>query len=434
MKEIRVVIVEDHATTRIGLRVELSEQPDIDVVDVAGTVEEAIRKCNDVRPDVILLDLHLPDSNGPKSLINTFVPLARVVVFSAEGSKAIIKKIMELGAAGFVSKSDSTAQLLDAIRAAAELGRPSGKTAPVTVCESPVEAEDPHIGKIVDERFKVLETLGLGSYSVVYKAHDLLNGGVVALKILHPHLALVREAAQRFRREAEACSMLNHPNIAAVYGYGLTATGQPYLAMEYVNGISLDAELTRCGRLPPARVISIVRQICAGLDHAHNAGIVHRDVKPANVHLGRDDLVKLLDFGLVKVVSGDQAGIASLTTEGATIGTPCYMSPEQCRGMELDGRSDVYAVGCILYELLAGSRMFDGNTIVEVMLKHINEKPDMDRLVTANVPPGVIAVVDKALQKDLRNRYNSARELAFNLGQAAESCESKKMSLFKLWS
>lgn len=413
MQQISLLIVEDHATTRVGLRVELSQQPDINVLDVAGTVEEAVRKCQELKPQVVLLDLHLPDSTGPKSLISTFVPLARVVVFSAEGSKAIIKKIMDMGASGFVSKSDSTNDLLAAIRSAAQMAEPS--RTPVIESNTPEDAEDPYLGKIIDERFKVTGTLGFGSYSVVYKAIDLPTRHPVALKILHSHLALVKEANARFRREAEACQRLDHPNIAAVYRHGVTSTGQPYMAMEYIEGISLDAELSKVGPMAPARVIGIVRQICAGLDHAHNAGIVHRDIKPANVHLTGEDAVKLLDFGLVKVVGGEQAGVVSLTADGATIGTPCYMSPEQCRGMDLDARSDVYAVGCILYELLAGSRVFDGNAIVEVMLKHINEKPDLQRLIDLNVPAPLVAVIDKALQKDLKNRIRSARELAYQL-------------------
>lgn len=437
MEKISVIIVEDHATTRVGLRVELSQEPDIVVVDVAGTVDEAIRKCVVLRPDVILLDLHLPDSAGPKSLVSTFVPLGRVLVFSGEGTKNVIRRVLDLGAAGFVSKSDSTAQLISKIRniMSSESARtiPPAEAGPAAIQELTPEFEDPIIGKIIDERYRISEVLGFGSYSVVYKGADLQSNRPVAVKILHAHLALIKESAGRFHREAEACSRLKHPNIATVYAHGITDYGQPYLAMEYVTGTSLGAELDRLRKLPAERVVGIARQICAGLNAAHGQGIVHRDIKPANIHLAHDNVVKILDFGLVKVISGEESALNSLTAEGSTIGTPCYMSPEQCQGEAIDGRSDIYSLGCLMFELLSGRRLFDGATVVDVLLNHINTKPDFQPLVDANVPKSIITIIDRAVQKDPKARFRSAREMGYQLGLTAETTENKRMSIFDKW-
>jgi serine/threonine-protein kinase len=148
--------------------------------------------------------------------------------------------------------------------------------------------------------------------------------------------------------------------------------------------------------------------------------------------VGNDDFVKLLDFGLVKVISGEGTGMASITASGATIGTPCYMSPEQCHGEDLDGRSDIYAVGCIVYEMLTNKRLFDGPTIVDVMMQHINNKADLSELHRLNLPKSLIAVVEKCLQKDRKARYASAQELSYQLGLVADGdAEPKKMPLFK---
>ncbi len=444
MKKISVLVVEDHATTRVGLRVELSQELDIDVVDVAATASEAVEKCVALRPQVVLLDLHLPDSNGPKSLIATFVPLAKVVVFSAEGSKAVIRKIMEMGAAGFVSKSDSTAVLLVAIRSAVAV-------APTLVVAPPAQPvshsasaatdlpaphhdfEDQHIGKIIDERYRVNDVLGSGSYSVVYRATDLAENRQVALKILHPHLAMMRESSARLEREATICMRLNHPNIATTYSCGVTSIGQPYLALEYLSGVTLDRELEDKGPMPGHKVVFIIQQLCAGLAAAHSIGVVHRDIKPANIHVATGNAVKILDFGLVKAVSGGPTEMAALTASGETIGTPCYMSPEQCRGEELDARSDLYAVGCLMSEMLTGEVLFQGNTVVEVLMNHISSKPNLKSLTTVNAPKELILTIEKTLQKDPHQRFQSAEALGNRLGQISFEDESKKFPLFKNW-
>lgn len=436
MSKISVLIVEDHATTRIGLRVELSQEPDIDVVDVASNVEEGLHKCAALHPDVILLDLHLPDSAGPKTLLAKFLPMGQVVVFSAEGSRAVIGRILELGAAGFVSKADTTAQLLKAIRAAAtthgKIGTPNqGGPVYQQEIDSAIQVYQEWLGKIVDERFRVLDVLGIGGYSVVYKAQDLETKSLVALKMIHQHLATRSDTVARFQREISTSRGLHHPNIAPIYGAGATENGQPYLAMEFLVGCTLSDEIEARGKLAPPRTVALAQQICAGLHHAHCSGVVHRDVKPANVFLTEGDAVKILDFGLVKVMDKGKH-VATLTETGATIGTPSYMSPEQCHGYDLDARSDVYALGCMLYEMLCGERPFDGESYVILMHKHIGERPNYVPLEASGVPRPIIAVIDKALQKDRNDRWRSAEELGQQLVAAIDQKQNKLGSLFKL--
>jgi DNA-binding NarL/FixJ family response regulator len=223
---IRLLIVEDHQTTRIGLRVQLCNEEGIDVVDVAETVQEATEKCRRLSPDVVLLDLHLPDSSGPRTLISTFLPMARVVVFSAENRQSIVRKIAEMGC-GYVSKAESTKTLVDAIKSTAAGHLVVNGTIVDLSSDVPTVSmdgfspastyEDSFIGSVVDEKYRVSHLLGTGGYSNVYRAADLIENRPVALKILHSHLAQKSDTATRFQREGTAAMQLTHPNVARVY-------------------------------------------------------------------------------------------------------------------------------------------------------------------------------------------------------------------------
>ena len=255
--------------------------------------------------------------------------------------------------------------------------------------------------------FRVLERLGAGGMGVVYRAEDQKLGRSVALKFLPPDLARDPAALARFRREAQAASALNHPNICTIYGVE-ECDGKPVIVMEYIEGESLEAALKR-GPIPPERAVTIAIQIAAALDAAHRKGIVHRDLKPGNV-LVMDTRVKVLDFGLAKMDRAPQLGFepAHVTTEGAILGTLHYLSPEQVQGKPVEARSDIFTFGVLLYEMLSGRKAFDGPNAAHVMAAILTLEP-------APLGPGIPQALDLALRrcltKEPEERWQSARDL-----------------------
>ncbi len=277
---------------------------------------------------------------------------------------------------------------------------------------------DPMIGAFVGERFLVSRKLGEGGMGVVYEAEQTAIDRKVALKVLHPHLTDENLYA-RFRNEAASCSRLGHPNTITVYDFGKTETGSLYIAMEFIDGISLDDEIAKNGALDWRRAGKIGLQICGSLQDAHDNGIVHRDLKPENVMLSErgfdKDMVKVLDFGIAKIMEDDGTDQRkALTKTGMVFGTPQYMSPEQVRGEKVDARSDIYSTGIILYQMLSGSLPFKSETPMGVLTMHLLDTPPA--LVVANpamsVPKGLEAVVLDALAKDPGDRPQSMKEMA----------------------
>src|SRR3954452_7687963 len=207
----------------------------------------------------------------------------------------------------------------------------------------------------VAPRYRISGLIGTGGMGVVYRAQDTLLGRPVALKFLHPMLTPNPQAKARFLAEARAVSALDHPNICTLYEVGETAEGQLFLAMAYYEGETLKQRLER-GPLPPAEALDVALQAARGLAKAHHHGIVHRDIKPANLMLTADGIVKILDFGIARL-----AGAAAVTRTRLPLGTPAYMSPEQMRGQEVDARTDLWSLGVVLSEMLAGRRPFPGD-------------------------------------------------------------------------
>ncbi|MCC6213988.1 MAG: protein kinase [Polyangiaceae bacterium] len=279
------------------------------------------------------------------------------------------------------------------------------------------------VGQVVGGRYHVTREIGEGGMGVVYEAEQRLGTHVraVALKTLHPELAGNAKQKSRFYRECGVVAQLDHPNVVRVLDFGETPDGTLYIAMELVRGRPL-TQLTGDGPAPPARVAHIVGQIAAALDEAHGLGIVHRDLKPDNVLLaarGNDpDCVKLLDFGIAK--RADDEPSTRLTEAGVVLGTPPYMSPEQFAGEPLDRRSDVYALGVITYELLAGELPFVASNSVEWAQAHMTQPPRAFAAFAprVRVPPPVEAVVMRALAKTREVRYATAGELARELERA----------------
>ena len=272
-------------------------------------------------------------------------------------------------------------------------------------------ARDSYVGRVLAGRYRILEPLGSGGMGVVYRAEHVHMRKPVALKILHPHMTLMPEVVARFEREAVAAARVEHINVASAMDFGRLEDGSFYLALEYVEGKSL-GDILAVGALPTPRALLIARQIADGLAAAHAAGIVHRDLKPDNVLLvdreGFPDLVKMLDFGIAKVHMDEGSGHKPLTQIGTIFGTPQYMSPEQGQGQTVDARSDLYALGVILYEMLAGKLPFRADDLVVLITRHILETPPP---LPDAIPPDVRELVFELLSKKPEDRVQSAAEL-----------------------
>lgn len=276
---------------------------------------------------------------------------------------------------------------------------------------------DPLIGKVFAEKYQVTSVLGLGGMSIVYKALHKLMDRNVAIKMLHKNLKEDVDSLERFRLEARAASLLSHQNIIAVYDFGVTPDGEPYFVMDCLEGESLKELIERKGRVPVDRALPIFRQICDGLEAAHRKGVVHRDLKPANVCLIKEDdgseLVKLVDFGIAKLLPQSGKEQQHLTRTGEVFGSPIYMSPEQCLGKELDTRSDIYALGCLMYETLTGDPPFLGDSFLETMNKQVGEEAKSIRQVVpdAKVPEDLDQVILQCMSKKPENRIQTAGEI-----------------------
>jgi serine/threonine-protein kinase len=269
--------------------------------------------------------------------------------------------------------------------------------------------------RLLSNRYELGETLGYGGMSEVHRGRDVRLGREVAVKVLRADLARDPQFQERFRREAQNAAALNHPAIVAVYDTGETRTDYgplPYIVMEFVDGRTLRDIVKTEGPLPGQRAMEIMADVCAALDFSHRHGIVHRDVKPANVMITRNGAVKVMDFGIARAVADGQAAV---TQTAAVIGTAQYLSPEQARGEAVDARSDVYAAGCVLFELLTGEPPFTGDSPVAVAYQHVREDPKPPSALNPRVSPALDAVVLKAMAKGPANRYQSAAEMRTDL-------------------
>ncbi len=266
-------------------------------------------------------------------------------------------------------------------------------------------------------RYELLAELGRGAMGVVYKARDPKIDRLVALKViasaegLHPTEA--RQRRERFQREVRAAGRLAHPNIVAVYDVG-EDHGRDFLVMEFIDGQSLDQRLRARRPLPLDETLAIGEQVAQALDYAHAHSIIHRDIKPANILLTRDGVAKVTDFGIARITGMET------TQTGQSLGTPSYMSPEQISGLSLDGRSDIFSLGAVLYELLSGERAFPGETISTVIYRITHEEPTPLRRLNPAFPASLDACLQKALAKDPSRRYSRAVDLARDLGRAAD--------------
>jgi beta-lactam-binding protein with PASTA domain/predicted Ser/Thr protein kinase len=266
--------------------------------------------------------------------------------------------------------------------------------------------------RLLGGRYQVGELLGYGGMAEVHKGRDLRLGRDVAIKMLRTDLARDATFQERFRREAQNSAALNHPAIVAVYDTGeeISSTGEklPFIVMEFVNGRTLKEVLAQEQRLQPRRALEIIADICAALEFSHRHGIIHRDIKPGNVMITQNGQVKVMDFGIARALA---SGATTMTQTSAVIGTAQYLSPEQARGESVDARSDVYAAGCVLFELVIGQPPFVGDSPVSVAYQHVREEPRVPSSINREVPPDIDAIVLKALAKNPLNRYQSSQEM-----------------------
>ncbi|HEY9778472.1 MAG TPA: protein kinase [Planktothrix sp.] len=519
--KLRVMLVEDHALLRIGLKI-LLEQLGIDIVAEAENGEEAVALCLTEKPEVVLMDLSMPVMDGIEAArrIREVDPAVKVIMLTSHDNEEHIHASLAAGANGYCLKETKPERLITALHAvrqgdlwldshiAAKALRSVGsgaingddkvnpnKLTPMdlevlhlivegmTVCEiatklkhseqaikevefrileklaasertqSALQAlrqgtsktrlkkvqtccmcrrefeeqfvccpfdgtqldhivSDDLTGTVFADRYEILQRLGSGGMSIVYKARHKLLGRVVAIKLLDPLLITDLQNAKRFREEARASSLMNHTNLINIFDFGLTPTGDPYLVMDYIDGVSLSEIILHHKRVEADDVIGIFTQACEGLEHAHSKGVVHRDIKPSNIMLMQDDHVKIIDFGIAKVFTSAPERI-DLTQKGEILGSPTYMSPEQCLGKEMDARSDIYSLGVAMYEALTGQLPFFGATAVETMHMHMSASPMpmTGRFPGIGIPGELDRIVMKMLNKDPKHRYQTAREV-----------------------
>lgn len=275
---------------------------------------------------------------------------------------------------------------------------------------------------LLDHRYQILNPLGSGAMGFVFQAFDTRLNRTVAIKVLSAELELDEEMNKRFAAEAKVASTFSHPNVAAIYDCGLDSEGTPYIVMEFVDGSALDSILKNGNRLRPDDAIKIFKQVAEGLHHAHLKGVVHRDLKPGNVIITKDaaghKVAKLVDFGLAKVVLGERT--TRLTRTGDVLGTPLYMSPEQITGPDVDARTDIYSLGCLMFHALTGSVPFRGKDALATAHMHVTAP--MPEIPLDYTPENhrLIAIVKRCMEKKSGDRFASALEVADALASVHE--------------
>ncbi|MBK7746888.1 MAG: Non-specific serine/threonine protein kinase [Cyanobacteriota bacterium erpe_2018_sw_39hr_WHONDRS-SW48-000098_B_bin.30] len=496
---ITVLIAEDEAITRFGLKYALHTFADVRVVaecpDGVSTILQALA----THPNVILMDIGLPKVDGITASfkIKEALPKTKIIVFTCSEDKDDITRSFEAGVDGYCLKKVSGEHLYAAIKAVLagetwmdpDLGehvsllkqlhqssiiKDSGSL--LNILQDTADPSRSHIGAlhvhsepdttsgtsgyenkdselpldeqdinycpllnsnaglseeqlreqrasganrtIIAERYQVEKVLGKGGMGMVYKGRHIYMNRAVAIKILHPEQSRDPAVVSRFRKEARSLCQFSHPNLVGVFDFGVMSTGEPFMVMDYCDGQSLDKILHKTGKLSVKRGLFIFEQVCRALEAVHNQGIIHRDVKPSNILVGADDAIKLVDFGLAKSLGGLEH-LIKLTCTGEVVGSPSYMSPEQCTGQELDHKSDIYSLGISMFEAFTGEMPFQADSFYELLNKHIRGTPSRDPFIKNNLPRDLEEVIFRCLDKNPEGRFQSARELL----QALESVE-----------
>lgn len=418
-ERVNIVLADDHALVRAGLRRVLEAEPGLSVVGEAGDVEGALRLTREHQPRIVLLDLHMPGAPTVESIPRFLeaAPRSAVLVLTMESDPRSARWALSGGARGYVLKEAAEAELVDAVLAVVA-GRtyldPGLGAALATIGEGASGAwlwlgdPDRALGTtFAGHRIDAL--LGRGGMGVVFQATDLVLDRTVALKLIAPQAMADPALRARFERECRLAAAIDHPNAVQIFHAG-EENGVLYLTMRYVDGLDLDALLQDEGSFEPRRALALLTQVAGALDEAHRLGLVHRDVKPANVLIERrswGENALLTDFGLTRPRLRD-----SVTRTAVPMGTVDYMAPEQARGADVDPRTDVYSLGCVLFEMLTGDVVFARDTDLAKLWAHVNEPPPKLRSIRPELPPALEEVVDRALAKEPAERPPSAGALA----------------------
>src|SRR5213596_3962559 len=318
-------------------------------------------------------------------------------------------------AARFCPKDGSMLVEIQSKKSSAPPSSDSGTGARTPLPKSGLDRASSLSNQILDARYQVMKKLGEGGMSYVYLAKEISSGATVAIKVLSPRLAADKSSVERLRREAGLAMRLDHPNVCRILRLGESEDGLIYLVMPFLKGELLSDREVNGGPMSLAAGVDVLRQVCAGLHHAHELQIVHRDLKPENIMLvaeanGRDRAV-VMDFGLAKERRADPA-IAKLTATGIILGTPEFMSPEQIRGKQLDARSDIYALGIVAFEMFTGKLPFQGRNAQEMMIARLRGQPQKLRQLRSDLSEGLESALARAMAANPDARYNTALEFA----------------------
>lgn len=287
------------------------------------------------------------------------------------------------------------------------------------------------IGKTVAGNYQIIDCIGEGGMSVVYRAKHKHLQRAVAIKLLHRHLVSSKRNLERFKQEAQSVSQLDHVGVVRIHDFGILEGNRPFIVMDYLSGRSLSdviKEQTSLGQqLDTDTAVSIFQKIAEALAYTHQCGIIHRDLKPSNIIVNLPKEVKILDFGIAKLMPHEGTDAVALTQTGEVFGSPLYMSPEQCKGEPLDNRSDIYSMGCLMYETLTGKTPINGANMLEILYRHMNEMPTPIKNHGVSIPKRLESVVFKCLAKDPRDRFQSMEELS----QSLYSCQNEAGNLLE---
>ena len=400
-----ILVVDDEPLVRKSIR-EILEDSGHAVLEAENALQ-CLEKLSDHPVDLTLLDVQMPGMDGLTAFRDRIRREFRsdVIIMSGHANISMAVESIKFGALDFLEKPFSSRKLTESVAAALKKREEEKR---VSAIKKAGRTLGPYL---------IREEIASGATATVYKAlHPGLNR-VVALKVLHASFSGDAEFSRRFEREARVTALLSHPNIVQIYDCGLFE-GLHVLAMEFVEGGTLKDLVRSRGDLPLPRAISIVKEVCKALDHAHGKGVVHRDIKPTNIMISKEGAVKLADFGIARVL--DISGF-TLTRRDQMVGTPLFMSPEQVEGGEVSASSDLFSMGTLLYYLCTGAFPFTGATlpaIAQAISKCEYEEPVR---INPALSPGLNGVIVKCLQKKPRYRYASAAELGKDLEKGTSS-------------
>jgi serine/threonine protein kinase len=357
--------------------------------------------------DLIVLDWELPGVFGIDILKQFRQGGGITPILMLTGKKEIQDKEagFTAGADDYLTKPFYPAELSHRVKALLR------RSAPLPV----LPPTDSLVGSQFAQKYEMLSILGRGGAGVIYKARHMFLNRQLAVKVMHAQLIFDAETQSRFRNEAQAISALNHKNIIGVQDFGVSQEGLPYIVMDLHEGTNLGELIAQNHKLEPKRVVEIACQACDALFHSHQRGVIHRDVKPTNILLCKgengEEIVKLADFGIAKITQID--GGPEITQSGDLLGSPLYMSPEQCKGTKVDGRTDIYSLGCVIFTALGGKEPFSGDSIMDMMYRRTVEPPPplSKSFPDLPLPPGLEEIVLKAMARDPDARFQTADQL-----------------------